>query len=213
MIRWILVTIATMAGLLGQPNQPVPPNHPAVPNPHAPGAPQAQPPQPDKQPESKPIPAARPEDVASLDAIIKTFYEATAGNPGKARDWDRFRSLFVNEARMIPVRHAVHGQGGNELLTMPVDGYIELNKNYFEKGGFIEKEVARRTESFGNIAHVWSTYESRRSDKDPAPYVRGIYSIQLAFDGTRWFMINVMWDTEQDNAKLPDKYLKPPVEK
>src|SRR4051812_49973242 len=74
------------------------------------------------KPEAKPLPPAKPEDVKSLDSIVKAFYEAPAGNPGKVRDWDRFRSLFVNEARMIPVRHAVHGQGGNELLTMPVDG-------------------------------------------------------------------------------------------
>jgi len=176
-------------------------------NPHAPA------PAPAKEVAPAPAapPEARPEDVKSLDAIIKACYYWTAGPIGKARDWDRLRSLFVNEARMIPVRHAVHGQGGNELLTMPVDGYIQLNKNYFEKGGFFEKEVARRSEQFGNIAHVWSTYESRRSEKDPQPYVRGVYSIQLAFDGTRWFMINVMWDTEQEGVTLPEKYLKTPT--
>jgi hypothetical protein len=183
------------------------------PNPHTQGQDQLKQPQKDaKQPDQKPIPPARPEDVQSLDATIKSFYDATAGPAGKARDWDRLRSLFVNEARMIPVRHAVHGQGGNELLTMPVEGYIELNKNYFEKGGFFEKEVARRAEQFGNIAHVWSTYESRRSQSDPEPYVRGVYSIQLVFDGTRWWIINVMWDTEQEGVKLPEKYLKTPTE-
>lgn len=186
-------------------------------NPHAPSTDPKQPQKDakpaDQKPDEKPMPAARPEDVNSLDAIIKAFYDSTAGPAGKPRDWDRLRSLFVNEARMIPVRHAVHGQGGNELLTMPVDGYIELNKNYFEKGGFFEKEVARRSEQFGNIAQVWSTYESRRSEKDAQPYVRGVYSIQLAFDGVRWFMINVMWDTEQEGVKLPEKYLKmPPAE-
>ena len=51
-----------------------------------------------KQPEAKPIPPARPEDVQSVDAIIKAFYESEAGNPGQKRDWDRFRSLFVFEA-------------------------------------------------------------------------------------------------------------------
>jgi len=165
-----------------------------------------------KRAEARPIPPARPEDVRSIDAIIMAFYDATAGPAGKPRDWDRLRSLFVNEARMIPVRHAVHGQGGNELLTMPVDDYIELNRNYFEKGGFFEREVARRAEQFGNIAQVWSTYESRRGKDDPQPYVRGVYSIQLAFDGTRWWIVNVMWDTEQEGVTLPDKYLKTPEE-
>jgi hypothetical protein len=190
-------------------------------NPHSvqPGNPHAPAPQPgkdakdakgdQKQPEKKPIPAAKPEDVQSVDAIIKAFYASTAGNPGQPRDWDRFRSLFVAEARMIPVRHSAHGEGA-DLMTLPIDSYIDLNKNYFEKGGFLEKEVARRQEVFGSVAQVWSTFESRRTDKDPAPYTRGIYGLQLANNGERWFIINVMWDSEQEGVKLPDKYLKSP---
>lgn len=207
MLTNTLVLCGLLAGsalLQPQPTQPLPQGHPA-PSPKAP-APRAAQPAKDAAPD-KPIPAARAEDVGSLDAIVKAFYAATAGEPGNPRDWDRFRSLFVNEARMIPVRHAVHGSGHNELLTMPVEGYIELNKNYFEKGGFLETELSRRAEQFGNIAQVWSTFESRRSSRDPKPYTRGVYSIQLAFDGERWWIVNVMWDTEQENARLPDKYL------
>jgi hypothetical protein len=199
-----LVCASLGAGL--QPKQPtnphaMPPQHPAVDT--------KQPEQ--KQAEVKPIPPAKPDDVQSVDAVVKAFYQSTAGPIGKAREWDRFRSLFVAEARMIPVRHSPHGEG-NDLLTMPVDGYIQVNQKYFEKGGFYETEAARRTETFGNIAQVWSTFESRRSKEDPQPYARGVYSIQLAFNGERWFIINVMWDTEQEGVKIPDKYLKSPSE-
>jgi hypothetical protein len=207
---------AVLAAGAGQPaSQPNPhaPTTPAMPagHPQVPGAPKADN-EPGKQPEPRPIPPAKPEDVASVDAIVKAFFASTAGAAGQPRNWDRFRSLFVGEARMIVVRHATHGQEGLDLITLPVDGFIEANKNYFEKGGFFEKEVARRSETFGNMAQVWSTYESRRNEKDKDPYVRGVYSMQLAFNGERWFLINVMWDTEQEGVKLPDKYLKTPAE-
>jgi hypothetical protein len=159
--------------------------------------------------EDKPTPPAKTEDVQTIDAIIAAFYEVTAGEPGQARDWDRMRSLFIKQARMIPVRHTPHATGP-ELILIPVDGYIELNKPYFEKGGFFEKEAARRVEQFGDMAHVWSTYESRRRLEEPEPYVRGIYSIQLAFDGTRWWIVNVMWDHEKPDRMMPEKYLKSP---
>jgi hypothetical protein len=205
--------LAMGAGALQpQTSPPAPaPNPHAQPKPHAPGAPAA-PQSAPAQPDSKPIPPAKPEDVGTVDALIKALYQSTAGPIGKAREWDRFRSLFVAEARMIPIRHAPHGEAGNDLLTMPVESYIQINKNYFEKGGFFETEAARRTETFGNIAQVWSTFESRRSKEDPQPYARGVYSIQLAFNGQRWFIINVMWDTEQEGVKLPEKYLKSPSE-
>jgi hypothetical protein len=215
MHRGILVTAALISAAVGfgagveQPKDTKQNPHAAQQDPKQPGKDAAKNDQ--KQPEPKPMPPAKPEDVQSIDAIVKAFYDSTAGPAGKARDWDRFRSLFIAEARMIPVRRAPHDTG-NELLAMSVDGYIGVNKNYFEKGGFFEKEVARRTEQFDNIAQVWSTYESRRSKDDPEPYTRGVYSMQLAFNGERWFLINVMWNSEQQDVKLPEKYLKTPTE-
>jgi hypothetical protein len=195
--------LASGAGV-EQPKDPKTPGHPGVPAPK-----QAEDP---KQPavDANPVPAAKAEDVQSLDAIIKTFYDATAGPPGKARDWDRLRSLFVPGAKMIPVRHNPHANEA-DLMMVSVDSYIDMNRNYFEKGGFFEREAARRFEQFGNMAQVWSTYESRRTKDDPQPYVRGIYSFQLVFDGARWWIVNVMWDTEQGEIKLPEKYLQTPA--
>jgi hypothetical protein len=153
-------------------------------------------------------PKAKADDVGSIDAILKAFYEAPAGAPGQARDWDRYRSLFVPDARMIPARPGTEGASGAYYL--PVSDYIEANKKYFEKGGFADKEVARRIESFGNIVHVWSTYESRRKADDPAPYIRGINSIQMLKDGDRYWIINVFWDYERPDNAIPEKYLTTP---
>ena len=73
---------------------------------------------------------------------------------------------------------------------LDVDGYIARVEPYFAENGFYEKEIARRTEQSGQIAHVWSTYESRHREDDPEPFMRGINSIQLFHDGTRWWIVN-----------------------
>ena len=48
------------------------------------------------------LPAPKPADVASVDAIVAALYDVISGDPGIERDWDRFRSLFYPGARMIP---------------------------------------------------------------------------------------------------------------
>jgi hypothetical protein len=153
-------------------------------------------------------PKAKVEDVASVEAILGAFYAVPAGAPGEARDWDRFRSLFVPDARMIPARPGA--AGASAALYLTVQNYVEANKTYFEKGGFADREVSRRTESFGNIVHVWSTYESRRKPSDAAAYARGINSIQLLKDGERYWIVNVFWDHERPDSAIPTKYLTTP---
>lgn len=155
-------------------------------------------------------PKAKPEDVKSVEAIMASFYAVPAGAPGEARDWDRFRSLFVPDARMIPARPGAEGTAGAYFL--PVADYIDANKVYFEKGGFNDREIFRRVEEFGNIVHVWSTYESRRKPDAPEPYIRGINSIQLLKDGDRYWIINVYWDFERPDTAIPAKYLPKPKE-
>ena len=95
------------------------------------------------------------------------------------------------------------------LFFITVDDYIENTRKYLEKAGFSEKELSRRTEQFGSIAHAFSTYESRRNPDDPDAYSRGIYSFQLSTDGRRWYIVNVMWDSERPDQPLPEKYLAP----
>jgi hypothetical protein len=153
-------------------------------------------------------PQAKPEDVESIDAILKAFYQAPAGGPNQPRDWDRYRSLFVPSARMIPARTGEGGAAGAYFLQ--IGEYIDANRTYFEKGGFFDTEIARRSESFGNIVHVWSSYESRRKSEDSAPYIRGINSIQLLKDGGRYWIINVFWDYERPDNPIPEQYLPAP---
>ena len=151
-------------------------------------------------------PKANPEDVKSIEAILATMYKVTGGEPGQARDWDRYKSLFVPDARLVAARPGPDGAATTMYLS--VGNFVDANKNYFEKGGFFDKEISRKTEAYGNIAQVWSTFESRHKADDPAPYTRGINSIQLLKDGNRWWIVNVFWDLEHENAPIPEQYLK-----
>lgn len=152
-------------------------------------------------------PKARPEDVNSIDAIMAALYSIPAGDPGQPRDWDRYRSLFSPDARMIPARG--NPQGGAMAMFVTITDYISLNKSYFEKGGFRDKEVSRRVDTFGHIAQVWSVFESRHHENDPEPYTRGINSVQLLKDGDRWWVVNVFWDFEGPDAVIPPEQLAP----
>jgi len=90
---------------------------------------------------------------------------------------------------------------------MDVDGYMARVGDYFDKNGFIETEVARRTEQFGRIAHAFSTYESRHNADDPQPFMRGINSFQLFNDGRRWWIVTIYWQHENTECPIPERYL------
>lgn len=158
------------------------------------------------QSQAQTTPPANPTDVVSVEAIVAALYDVISGPAGQKRDWDRMRSLFVPGGRLIPV--LPRQQGGYAPRIISHDEYIQRSGEMLEKYGFTEKEIARRVERFGNIAHVFSTYEGRFQSPDaPAP-PRGINSIQLVNDGSRWWVVNVMWEAERPDNKLPDKYLK-----
>ena len=165
-------------------------------------APQRSPSVPPAQPTT---PTANPADVASIDSIVAAVYDVISGPAGRKRDWDRMRSLFVPGARLIPTGPRPDGYG-SRVLT--VDDYVQRSSPLLEKAGFYEKEVARRTETFGNIAHAFSTYESRHSPDDAKPFQRGINSIQLMNDGKRWWIVTIFWQGEDAKNLLPEKYLK-----
>jgi len=149
---------------------------------------------------------ANPADVSSIDAIVRAAYDAISGAAGEKRDWDRERSLYHPGARLIPTAKP----GTNDDLApqiLDVEGFIARVEPYFAEHGFFEKEITRRTEQFGHIAHVWSVYESRHSENDPEPFMRGINSIQLFYDGTRWWILSIYWQHETAEDRIPEKYL------
>jgi hypothetical protein len=147
-------------------------------------------------------------DAASIDAIINASYKTISGPAGQKRDWDRQRALFFPGARLIPTAvRPGENESGLAPQILDVEQYIARVEPLFREKGFYETEVSRRTEEFGRIAHVWSTYESRYRTDDPEPFMRGINSFQLFHDGTRWWILNIYWQHESAAYPLPENYL------
>jgi hypothetical protein len=148
-------------------------------------------------------PAARPADVASRDAIVAALYDVISGPAGE-RDWNRFRSLFIPEAQLIASHQKKEGSQAYKAVS--VQGYIDGAEKYFKENGFFEREISRKVESFGSITQIFSTYESRNT-ADGKPFERGINSIQLWNDGTRWWVVDVYWTGETPETPIPERYL------
>jgi hypothetical protein len=134
-------------------------------------------------------------DEEAIGAAIDEMYAMISG-PAGPRDWSRQDNCFLPEARQV--RTWVDDQGRATKQSMGLEEYSRDTQPFFDANAFYEIETSRRIDMFGNIAHVWSAYEARRSPDDDAPERRGINSIQLFNDPDRgWRIIHMIWDNER----------------
>src|SRR5215831_3043148 len=133
-------------------------------------------------------------DVSTLDGILRALYEVLSGPAGQPRDWERYRTLFIEGARLIVVVAVTGEKPRARQLT--VEDYIRRVEPIFAIEDFWERETSRQTETFGRFAHVLSFYDSLRSPTG-VPFERSANSIQLLNDGVRWWIVNVMWNTSR----------------
>jgi hypothetical protein len=157
--------------------------------------------------------AKNPSDVDSVEHLVGSLYDVISGPAGKPRDWDRFRSLFLPDGRLGVIRADVAAAAGqperrSDAAFLTPEMYVERDDPYFKTHGFFERSIANRVEEFGNLIHVWSTYESRYAADDAKPFTRGINSIQIVHAQGRYWISSVLWDDERPGLTLPEKYLK-----
>jgi len=144
--------------------------------------------------------------VQTLDSTLETLYAVISGEKGEKRDWALFNYLFHPDARLIPSGKMKDRNLYRARYITPAE-YVATSGSYLEENGFFEKELHRKTDTFGNITQVFSTYESYRSEKDTEPFMRGINSIQLLNSGERWYIINIYWTQEGPDNPIPKAYL------
>ena len=156
------------------------------------------------QEEAPDRPEAAPGDVESPEAIVAAAYDVISGPAGEERDWDRFRSLMLPEGRLIETGRS---EGEATYSVRTVEEFVEWAKTVIgsQEDGLWEQGVHAVTERFGDIAHVFSTYELRASPEGE-PLERGINSFQLWYDGDRWWIVDIFWHGEREGAPLPERY-------
>ena len=147
------------------------------------------------------VPAPRT-DVKSIDSILAALYGVISGPAGE-RNWDRFRSLFLPQGRLTSATK--NPDGSFRIHPMGVEDYAKGAGSYFAQHAFYESPIVNRIETFGNVSQVFSSYESRRAPGE-APFARGVNSIQLLYDGSRWWIVSILWDQERDDNPLPKEF-------
>ena len=116
---------------------------------------------------------------------------------------DSLATVFTTDGRLT-------ANFGMKPRAFTVPQYIESIRNSVRSGQTFtsnEKELVRKVDVFGKIAHVLSTYELTITGKDGKVVRRGINSIQLIKQENTWLILSLTWDRESDTLKLPSKYL------
>ena len=148
--------------------------------------------------------SSRTEDVSSIDGIMKAFYEVVSGPAGEARQWSRDRTLYIPGVRFVSM--GVSAKGEPVAHVMDHQQFVDSTDTDLTAKGFFEWEIHRETKRFGNIAHIFSTYESRITKGGPV-IARGVNSIELFWDGKRWWIAGAIWDEERKDNPLPKDLL------
>ncbi len=152
-------------------------------------------------PPAHPFGAVTCRATTNLESLIKALDEAISGPADKDRTC--LRQVLYPDARLIPVTKTREGMFAPHVLT--TEEWIEM----VHKRGpmpLYEVQIKVKSETYGTIAHLWSTYELR-STPDGKPSLRGINSIQASFDGSRWRIMEILWQAETPGEKIPEKYL------
>jgi hypothetical protein len=144
-------------------------------------------------------------EVRTLDGIISSLYKVISGPMGVRRDWNLMRSLFRPEARLNSISRDKEGK--SRFLSMTMEDYIRNTSPVFDTQGFFEKEIGRTLEQYGDLAQVFSVYETRKEENGPID-ARGVNSIQLVFKDDRYWILNIIWNRETDRNPIPAKYIK-----
>ncbi|HEX6334025.1 MAG TPA: hypothetical protein VFZ78_07345, partial [Flavisolibacter sp.] len=142
-------------------------------------------------------------DVRSIESIIPALYDVISG-PAGSRDWERFHALFLPGATMgASTTLPGNVPGFRSMTTME---YQQANTPHFNSSGFFEEEIGRRVSRYGNIAMVESAYQFRMTPGGPVQQ-RGVNYITLAFARNRWWIVNISWQPESTQFRIPEALL------
>lgn len=141
-------------------------------------------------------------DVKSIDAIIKASYNVVSGEKGAKRQWER--DLYLHHPNAV---YSFTDRQNEETkqVVMSINDFHNETDDMILKTAFYEEEISREVRLFGNIAQVWSTYETRLQ-KDGPVMRRGINSIQLFYENNRWYIISWIFDKELESNKIPKTF-------
>jgi hypothetical protein len=145
---------------------------------------------------------AAKEDVTSPEAIVAAFLASGSG-PAGPRDFNRMKTLFAPNARVITIRRSKTEPA--IAVTRSIDQYAEEAGKYLATNANYESVVKSWVERYANLAQVFCSFEARHTPEGEVFY-RGVGSFQLLWDGGRWWILTAYWQGEREGEPLPAKY-------
>ena len=147
---------------------------------------------------------ARADDVTTLDGIMKAYYDVVSGPAGSLPDEARDQTLHHPNAQVTLLDRKRDGSASVTVTTLA--GYYQRSGPGPRRRAFYEREIGRVTQRIGALVHVWSTYESSEVPGGK-PFSRGINSIQLYWDGQRFWILGWVFDDERNGGRVPPEFL------
>lgn len=144
------------------------------------------------------------EDWESPEAIVHALYETISADAGATRDWDRYRALFLDGARLSVAMDSKIGSG---IMVMESEEAIAQTESAYAATGFHEIPLVTKVEQHGLLASVMSSFEIRLRRSDKEPLMRGLNHFQLLNDGERWWIVSNVGTVETPASPLPEAFL------
>jgi Domain of unknown function (DUF4440) len=137
-------------------------------------------------------------DRAAIAAIVRTFFAAFTSGPGCAEGLDALRSVFLPGAIIVRA-------GGGRPTVYGVDSFIEPRRALLMGGtlvDFSERELAGRTDVFGDIAAHFCSYE-KAGVQDGTPFAaQGMKTLQFIRTPEGWRISAAAWDDERPGLEV-----------
>ena len=140
--------------------------------------------------------------VKTIDGTINEVLKIVSGEKGVNRNWEAFRFLFTPNAQITVLRHEENN--ANVPVTYSLEEFVRLGMRFYENDGFIEYELNKTIDEYNGIAHAFQSYYAKELDIEE----QGINSYQLVHDGTRWWIVSLLWTNNRNGVPLPEEYNK-----
>lgn len=144
-------------------------------------------------------------DTETIESTMKSVLDVISGPAGKKIDTIRWRNLFRGDIK-FHIR-SKNREGQLVIRESSVEDYAKNIMPRIEAQDFFETVSNLKIDRYGDIAHVFMVYETRRT-ADGEPFDKGINSFQLIYDQNRWWVVALMWQAESSGVPIPKEYLK-----
>ena len=141
------------------------------------------------------------EAFATPEALIAALYDEVTFPAGGSPDWDRVRSMFLEQATVVLRTSRA------ETTIFTVDGFVQDFIDFIEEANIAEtgfQESVLRVEPlvFGDMAHLLVLYEAHIPGAGRPPS-RGVDSFQLIRKQGRWWIVSVTNEVPTPDRQLP----------